>query len=481
MKKNKLLKAIMIVVAVLIVGSWIIPASLFSNDTFSSVGHVPFGILDIIQAPLYFFDWNIAKTQLSTDGTTVMLYSYISILIVIFITGIFYSVLNKTGAYGKLIQDITKKFEKKRKVFFIGTSIFFLLFSSVVGIEILAFLLIPLFATVLRKLKYSKISTFVATFGAVLLGNIVSISGSSITGVNNIMYDITIGNSLVLRGLLLLLFIVVFIMYTQFKKEPEIEEKEEVEVIEVEEKSYAPLAIIGIIFFLILILCSYSWYYVFKNSSVFDAYESLMETTIVGGYPIAKSLFGMLEPFGYWSGFTVSTILVLMILMISFIYSISFEELVECSKEGIKKMSRVALYVVLSFIPMVMLTKIGGGTTFLTTIVGFIYNHVTKLAVPFTALATSVYGIFLGDYFNVASVLNGVIASSFQEGAYSLAILTMQMMHGIICLVTPTSLFLVAGLSYFKIPYQKWLSYVWKLVLILLVSMLVFLLLMNLI
>ncbi len=481
MKKNKLLKVIMIIVAVLIVGSWIIPAGVFSNGTFSTTGHEPFGLLDIIQAPLRFFDWDIVKTQLATDGTTIMLYSYISILLVIFVTGIFYNILNKTGAYGKLINDIVKKFEKRRKVFFIGTSIFFLLLSAIVGVEMVSFILIPFFATILLKLNYSRMSTFVATFLAILLGNVVSIAGAEITGINNVMYDIAIGNNIVLRGLLLVLFAVVFIFYTQYKKEPELE-KEEIEegLVEKKEKSYAPLVMISIIFFVILIIGCYSWYYIFKSEVVYEAYENLMATTIAG-YPIAKNLFGMIEPFGYWSGFTISTILILMSLMISFIYALSFEEIVECAKAGIKKMSKVAFYVILSFIPMIMLTKIGGGTTYLTTIVGFIYNHLTKLAVPFTVLATAVYGIFIGDYFAVASVLNGVITNTYQENLFSLAILTMQMTHGLICIVAPTSFFLVAGLSYLKIPYQKWLSYILKLILILFMFTLGFLLLMNLI
>lgn len=481
MKKNKLLKAILVVVAILILGSWIIPASVFSNGVFSTSGHSPFGLLDIIQAPLHFFDWENLKRQLVTDGTTILAYSYISILLLIFVTSIFYSVLKKTGAYGKLVRDITKKFEKRRKVFFIGTSIFFLVFSSIVGIDMLAFILIPFFATILRKLDYSKISTFSATFLAVLFGKIVSISGSEITGINNIMYDVKVGNNILLKGLLLLLFTLVFIFYTQFKKEPEVEEEKEEEKIEVKEKSYAPIVMISIIFFVLLILGSYNWYYVFKTSSVYDAYESLMGVTVANGYPIAKNLFGMLEPFGYWSGFTISTILVLMIFMISFIYSISLEEIVECSKEGIKKMGKVAVYLVLSFIPMIMLTKIGGGTTFLTTIVGFIYNHITKFAVPFTTLATTVYGIFLGDYYPVASVLYGINTTFFEGGILSLSILTMQMVYGIISLVAPTSLFLVIGLSYFEIPYQKWLSYIWKLALIVLAFTFGFLLIMNLI
>ena len=115
MKKNKLLKVSLIVIAVLILGSWIIPASIYSNGTFSKIGHEPLGILDIFFAPLQFFNWGMEKTQLSTDGTSILAYSYSSILLVIFTTGIFYSILNKTGAYGKLVKDVVNKFKGSEK------------------------------------------------------------------------------------------------------------------------------------------------------------------------------------------------------------------------------------------------------------------------------------------------------------------------------------------------------------------------------
>lgn len=478
MKKNKLLKVSLIVIAVLILGSWIIPASIYSNGTFSKIGHEPLGILDIFFAPLQFFNWGMEKTQLSTDGTSILAYSYSSILLVIFTTGIFYSILNKTGAYGKLVKDVVNKFKGSEKLFFFLTAIFFFLFSTFIGTRMLAFILIPFFATVLLKLKHSKISAFVATFFATLLGSIVSITGSDVTGINNVMNDLVWNDYLFFRLLLLLLVFIIFMIYVLKKKEPELEKEDIVEEMKEGKKGYGPILILSFVFFLFFLIGSYSWYYVFKTTSVTNAYENLMSTTILG-YPLSMNLLGMIEPFGYWSGFTVSSLLLVLSAIISFIYSISWNEILECMKDGIKKMAKPAIYVLLAFIPMIMIKKMGGSTTFLTTIIGFLHNSIGKLEVPFTILATAIYGIFIGDYYAVSSLLNGILMTSYQYEVAAVAVLVMQMTHGLICLAAPTSIFLVTGLGYLKIPYQKWLSYIWKLILLLFIVVMIILFILS--
>lgn len=478
MKKNNLLKAIFIICLLFIIGSWLLPASTYSTaNGFSSNGFEPVGILDLLFAPFQYFNWGFVKNHLYTDGTTVLAYSYVSLLLVIITTGAFYGVLNKTGAYGHLIEDVSKKAKKKREFFFLGTAIFFLLFSAIVGVNTLAFVLIPFFATILLKLDYSKISVFGATFLTTLLGSVISITGSDVVGISNIMYGLDIQTNLVFRVLCFLLVMVITCMYLLYKKEPAIEIGEEKEEITVSKNSYTPIVVISVMFFLIFMIGCFNWYYVLDSTAVTDMYETVMSTSI-GSYPITSNLFGMMEPFGYWTGFTISGLLLLLSIMIGFVYCLSFDTMVDGLKSGAKKMLRPTLYVILASVPMVMLINISN-SNFLSTIVGFIYSHVSSMAVPFVALATIIYGIFVGDYFAIASLLSGVVTTTYQENLLSLAILTMQMIHGLVCVVAPTSAFLVAGLSYLKIPYKKWLAYIWKLVGILLLISLALLLLIN--
>ena len=91
-----------------------------------------------------------------------------------------------------------------------------------------------------------------------------------------------------------------------------------------------------------------------------------------------------------------------------------------------------------------------------------------------------ILGAFIGDYQAVSQIFSPVLISLFEEANLALAILTTQFTHGIMSLIAPTSFFLVAGLSYLKIPYQKWISYVWKLVLLLFLTLFMILLIINL-
>ncbi len=474
MKKDKLWKVIFVSLIILIGLSWILPTSSFNDGVFSHTGYEPLGLLDIIFAPFQFFNWDFVGTQLFTDGTTVTAFTYTSILLVILTTGMFYQVLRKTGAYGKLVNQLAQNLKTKRVGFWIGTAIFFFLFASLVGVKILAFILIPFFVDILLELKHSRMSTFAATFFPCLLGTAVSLTGSNVTGINNIMYSLDIQSDLILKGIFFLLFLIIFLLYLVYKKEPVLEKKEE-EKIPVSNRSYAPMILVFVFFFLILLVGSFNWYYIFGTTSVTDAYENLMSTSI-GEYPIAMNLFGMMEPFGYWTGFTISAILLLASGIIAFIYSLSRADFIECLKDGMKRMIKPALAVLLASLTMVIVSK--SGSSFLLTIIGFVYDHVTQLAVPITTLATTIYGYFISDYFGVSSILSSLI-NNFDVTFTSLAVLTMQYTHGLISLVAPTSLFLVAGLSYLEIPYQKWLSYVWKLVLLLAVITIVSLTIIN--
>lgn len=463
MKKNKLWKVILISLVILIFLSWVLPTSMFSDGVFSQTGYEPLGLLDILLSPFQFFNWDFVETQLATDGTTVTAFTYTSILLVILMTGVFYQVLKKTGAYGKLVENLVQRLDTKKVGFLIGSSIFFFLFSALVGVKILAFILIPFFVDILLRLKHSRISTFAATFFPCLLGTVVSVTGSNVTGINNIMYSLDIKSNLLLKAIFFLLFLISFLLYLLYKKEPQME-KQEIEEIAVDKRrSYGPIVMVFVFFFVLLLIGSFNWYYIFGTTSVTDAYETLMDVSI-SGYPVAMNLLGMMEPFGYWTGFTISGMLLLASILISFIYSLSIDDFLECSKEGLKKMVKPVLAVIAASLAMVILSK--SGSSFLLTIIGFVYEHITKLAIPITALGTAVYGYFIGDYFGVSSLLSNLI-NSFDASMISLSVLTMQLVHGLVELVAPTSLFLVAGLSYLDIPYQKWLSYIWKLVLLL--------------
>lgn len=71
--------------------------------------------------------------------------------------------------------------------------------------------------------------------------------------------------------------------------------------------------------------------------------------------------------------------------------------------------------------------------------------------------------LFLAN--NVAAIL---LALSSNSSTLAASGLSLQLMSGISNLIIPTSYILMAGLAYFDISYGKWLKYIWKVLVVLL-------------
>ena len=218
--------------------------------------------------------------------------------------------LNKTGAYGNLITNLTNKLTNQRKQFAILTIVIFSLLSSFTGVTLLLFLLVPFFVTLLLKLNYTKITSFAATVLPILVGRACAITSSDITGINNIVYGVPCDVFLIFRILLLVIFIAITSLYVITYKSSEVDnkvgkkQKEEIvdpmydEIVD-KNKGYGILVFFSLIFFILLGICMYNWYYVFNIKGFSDAYNDIMANTI-SGYPFVANIFGNMEVFGYW-------------------------------------------------------------------------------------------------------------------------------------------------------------------------------------
>ena len=142
-------------------------------------------------------------------------------------------------------------------------------------------------------------------------------------------------------------------------------------------------------------------------------------------------------------------------------------------------MSRVAIYVVLASTVMVFLND--NASNIFYTISGFINNKITFKPLSFSSLMSGTYSVFMNDYYAIALQTKDMLGTYFSSGFYNISIMTVQLVHGIVSMLTPTSIFLVAGLSYLEIPYKTWISYIWKLVLGLLTVGILLLLIVSLI
>lgn len=190
MKKYSLLKVLGICFFVFIVLSFIIPTGTFSS------GELTLGNTD----PVGFFEWFSAPMN---TLTTYGMYGIIFLLI-----GGLYGVLNKTGVYTKLVDDVKKKMEGKEKKFLTISIFVFAILASFTGLNVALFVLVPFMAAVVLRLGFNKVTALLSTVGAMLVGTIGSTYGFNVCGYINYYFNLNVHNAIIIKlGFLLVLVI----------------------------------------------------------------------------------------------------------------------------------------------------------------------------------------------------------------------------------------------------------------------------------
>ena len=126
----------------------------------------------------------------------------------------------KTGALEKLTDKMAGAFKGKERGFVILTVILFVVLSSVTGLIIPLFALVPLFAAVLFAMNYDKLTVMASTVGSLLVGSIASTYGFNITGYTKNLLGLDMNNQIVAKIILLVVLVValIFIILTSSKR-----------------------------------------------------------------------------------------------------------------------------------------------------------------------------------------------------------------------------------------------------------------------
>ena len=191
MKKTGLFKILVFMLIAIVVITWFVPASYFESGELMEYGSVyRLGFFDFFQLIFGTFEFKY----------------FLQIAFFILCVGAFYGVLAKTGKYRAWIEKIANSFKGMEYVFLICVAVVLAVLSSVFSYGLLLFIFIPFLIGIILTMGYDKLTAFLTTFGAVLIGQIGSTVGYNITG---ILSD-TIGLEKLSNGIvfkLLLLFI----------------------------------------------------------------------------------------------------------------------------------------------------------------------------------------------------------------------------------------------------------------------------------
>ena len=131
-------------------------------------------------------------------------------------------------------------------------------------------------------------------------------------------------------------------------------------------------------------------------------------------------------------------------------------------------MLRVAFYTTLCSLIFMYYYNSQNGYNFIDTLVYKIFGGSNDSLVFKTALATPVENVLLNNPIFLANSLTTYLKTlSTNSSTLASAALAMQMTTGLAMMVLPTSYILIAGLSYFEIDYSKWLKFIAKIFLVL--------------
>lgn len=501
MKKHNTFKVVLITLLVLMLLTWILPAAYYSGS-YVDQGRVQMGLFDLFNYPI----------------TAISYFGYIAAFVLV--VGGFYGVLNKIGAYRTMLDKLVSNFKGKEVVVLSIIMVLIALLTSLCSLQLGLIIFFPMLVSIILLMGFDKIVAALAIVGSTMVGMLGTTYGYTNTGIipsilgNNFTDDMLTKGILLFLGMVLLIFNTIWYIKkskttekkANVKKVTAKEEKkttkstkttkaksskdtkaavkeEKVIVVteEAEEDSYVPavvsgkkhvvwpLALVLSIIFIILVLAFISWSGAFGITAMDEATVAVTGFEVFG-FNLFGKLLGTVNAFGSWSIADMVTVLITFMFILSLIYKVKFDEVIDGFVKGAKRALGPTVIVVLLYTILVI-----------TTYHPFqlvIYKAILGITDGFNVFTTFIVGI-LSAFFNVDS------AYAFQSSLpylasivtnadnYPIVAVVYQAAYGLTMLVAPTSLVLMGMLSYLKVPYSKWLKTIWKLALELLVLLLI--------
>ena len=166
MKKTGLFKIIMFILLGMVVATWLISASYFSEGNLADLGMYNIGFYDFFS--LIFGSFGFAY--------------FLQIFFLLLSIGALYGVLGKTGKYRAWIEKIANGFKGVELIFLLIVTFVIAILTSVFDYSYLLLIFFPLLISIILAMGYDKVTALVATIGAMLVGTIGSTIGNSTSG-----------------------------------------------------------------------------------------------------------------------------------------------------------------------------------------------------------------------------------------------------------------------------------------------------------
>lgn len=470
-KEHDLVKIIIGMLLFVVLLTWIIPTGGYITEAEFTSGEIQrIGLMHIMYGFVY------AVQNFS-----------IQIVFLAFV-GIFYGVLSHTDGYKKLVERLAKSGKGKEIVFTICISLIVAFVTSILTNSFVVLLFLPFLIHVLRKMGLNRLSTFATTFGAMLIGILGATYGTD--GVNAFVTyltyggsEVTITTSLFIRfGILLFAFILfsffnVMYLKKQLKKKNEEKlEEDKFALGEVKNKKAKvwPIALMMVLLFIFGILGFVDWNTNF-GLEIFDEFHEWFMGLSIGEVPIFEAIIGesldalgtsLATAFGTWYLFTYTLVIAIITVILAFVSKMKSNEFFTYVGEGFKMVLRPIVLLILTYTVFVFIYW----SPIVPTIIHFI-GGLSDSFNPFVAGLQAIVGSFFNSDLGYLGYSLSYLLGNYTGNEGNVLFVIYTTLYGLVAFITPVSMFLIFGLSYLNIPYKKWIQYIWKFILAMLVAL----------
>ncbi len=230
-----------------------------------------------------------------------------------------------------------------------------------------------------------------------------------------------------------------------------------------------PVMVALVILFVILVLAFIPWNTAFGLNIMTDAKEAVYGFKLFGFELFAK-LLGNINAFGEWMINDIVLVMAILVLLLSLIYKLKFQDVLDGFVAGAKKALAPAVVTLFIYTVLVITTY----HPFQLTIYKWILTITKEFNIFTSSVVAMLAGLFNADptyaFQSVVPYLTSVVTNA---KVYPIVEIVFQSMYGFVMLLAPTSVVLMSTLSYLGVSYKEWLKSIWKLLVELLVILLI--------
>jgi uncharacterized ion transporter superfamily protein YfcC len=457
-KDHVLLKSVGVWAITALLFTWFFPYGYFQGATFTEYGMQRVGLNDLPTVVYYAIYFSMDK-----------------IIFLLAMAG-FYGLLSKTSGYQKVVSDMAKKAENNKMLFAMLTVVVIVLLTALFSQTLAVLFFIPFVISILSKLKFDKLTSFVITFGTLLAAMIGSPWGTEGQYWFNYYAGTTLTDGFTYR-LIAEAFVLVLFLFFAWKRVKKMENKENAilvedvfEVSEPKAKTGKTAMIIILAITALFMLLGYIKWETNFGVTVFSDFHTWLtgltigESTTIFSYILGKAAVA----FGEWDIITGATLIFVMSIIVGLVYRVKLSDYIDDVLDGMRKMAKpIALFMVVFVVFVTAYTS-----PFIPTLTNWMYGLSDKFNPYLATIMAFITSVFHADFGYTGYVVGGFLKANFADNI-AIAHTIYFAMYGLVQLLVPTSGILLLGLGYTKVEYKSWLKYIWKFAVGILVILLV--------